>query len=51
MTIIKDHRIGKDDRPELIDDSNIPEEIDKTGNKDKEKIINIKKLKDISKQY
>ena len=53
MTIIKDHEIGKNDRPEIIDDSDYPEEIEKTENpeKNKEKIILKKKLKDISKQY
>jgi len=52
-TIIDDHDIGKTDRPELIDDSDYPEEIGKSDKEKKDKIneiISKRKLKDIAKQ-
>ena len=53
MTIIDDHEIGKTDRPEIIDDSDYPEEIEKAENEKKDEgkeIISKKKLKDMRKQ-
>jgi len=51
--IIDDHEIGKTDRAEIIDSSDYPEEIGKSGKDKKDKgneIISKRKLKDISKQ-
>ena len=53
MAIIDDHEIGKTDRPEIIDDSDYPEEIQKINDEKKDKgkdIISKKKLKDMRKQ-